>query len=62
MSNFSFKDLGVSKDTTIILTKKGYETPTDIQSMLIPKFLGSSDDIIAKADTGTVKQGHLEFR
>ena len=57
MTTDSFKTLGISEDTATILEKKGYKVPTDIQRMLIPKFLGSSDDIIAKADTGTGKTG-----
>ena len=57
MSKKSFNELGISKDTVGILTKKGYQSPTDIQAALIPAFFESSQDIIAQADTGTGKTG-----
>ncbi|MBL6722433.1 MAG: DEAD/DEAH box helicase [Candidatus Margulisbacteria bacterium] len=57
MTLLTFSELGVSKKTCQILEKKGYQNPTDIQSIMIPAVLGSSDDIIAKADTGTGKTG-----
>ncbi len=57
MSNKAFVDLGISQETVAILSKKGYETPTKIQAALIPEFFNSSQDIIAKADTGTGKTG-----
>mgnify|MGYP001223553219 CR=1 FL=1 len=57
MTLTTFKSLGVSEETVTILTKKGYETPTPIQSALIPVFFDSEQDIIGKADTGTGKTG-----
>ena len=57
MSLSTFKSLGVSEETVAILTKKGYQTPTPIQSALIPVFFESDQDIIGKADTGTGKTG-----
>jgi ATP-dependent RNA helicase DeaD len=57
MKQLSFLDLGISKETLDVLNKKGYQRPTEIQSALIPEFLTSSDDIMAKADTGTGKTG-----
>ena len=57
MSKPSFYDLGISKDTSAVLLKKGYEFPTDIQAALIPAFSDTSQDIIAQADTGTGKTG-----
>ena len=57
MAKQTFDALGISKDTVSILTKKGYQVPTDIQAALIPAFFESDQDIIAKADTGTGKTG-----
>lgn len=55
MNSMSFKDLGLSSQTLAVLEKKGFKTPTEIQSMVIPHALNSDRDIIGKAATGTGK-------
>ncbi|MEK9728005.1 MAG: DEAD/DEAH box helicase [Candidatus Margulisiibacteriota bacterium] len=57
MSNKFFNELGLSQAMVATLTKRGYETPTDIQTLLIPEFLNETSDIIAQAATGTGKTG-----
>ena len=57
MTTLSFNDLGISKYTVDILTKKGYQIPTDVQAAMIPVFFKSKQDIIARAATGTGKTG-----
>jgi len=50
-----FEKLGVSKSIMEALKKKGFEEPTDIQKLVIPKILNSDKDIVAQAQTGTGK-------
>lgn len=50
-----FKALGLSDDILDALRKKGFETPSAIQSLTIPHLLGTHKDIIAQAQTGTGK-------
>ncbi|MGA1846677.1 DEAD/DEAH box helicase [Deferribacter abyssi] len=50
-----FEKLGVSKSIIEALKKKGFEEPTDIQKLVIPKILNSENDIVAQAQTGTGK-------
>ncbi|KMQ50519.1 DEAD-box ATP-dependent RNA helicase CshA [Chitinispirillum alkaliphilum] len=50
-----FKDLGLSEKTLNSIRKKGFEEPTEIQSLTIPLFLNDESDIIAQAQTGTGK-------
>jgi len=51
----SFKDFGLSEDLLLAIEKKGYTTPTEIQSLVIPIALSTDKDIIAQAQTGTGK-------
>jgi ATP-dependent RNA helicase DeaD len=51
----TFKDLGLSKPINEALIDLGYETPTPIQEITIPQILGSDNDLIAFAQTGTGK-------
>lgn len=51
----SFKDFGLSEDLLLAIEKKGYTTPTEIQSLVIPIALSTDKDIIAQAKTGTGK-------
>ena len=51
----TFKELGLSEKTLNALTAKGFEEPTEIQSLTIPLLLKSEIDIIAQAQTGTGK-------
>jgi ATP-dependent RNA helicase DeaD len=50
-----FKNLGLSEKTLGALSAKGFEEPTEIQSLVIPVMLGKSCDLIAQAQTGTGK-------
>ena len=50
-----FEKLGLSKNTTNVLKKKGYVTPTEIQSRAIPILLAGKLDIVAQSQTGTGK-------
>ncbi|MBF0101283.1 MAG: DEAD/DEAH box helicase [Desulfobacterales bacterium] len=50
-----FKALGLSDNTIRALSKKGFEEPTEIQTMTIPLILKNEMDIIAQAQTGTGK-------
>ena len=50
----TFKDLLLSESILNALTKKGYITPTEIQSKAIPSIL-QGRDILASAQTGTGK-------
>lgn len=51
----NFKALGVSDDLLEAIAKKGFETPSPIQSLTIPEILNTTNDIIAQAQTGTGK-------
>lgn len=51
----SFDELGLSKDTLKVLTKKGFEVPTPIQEVTIPAILTGNKDVVAQAQTGTGK-------
>lgn len=51
----SFKDFNLSETTLKAIEHKGFEEPSPIQIQAIPKILGSGDDIIAQAQTGTGK-------
>jgi len=50
-----FKELGLSEKNLGALKKKGFEEPTEIQSLTIPLLLENEQDIIAQAQTGTGK-------
>ncbi|MCL2688281.1 MAG: DEAD/DEAH box helicase [Chitinispirillia bacterium] len=50
-----FKNLGLSDKTLGAVNAKGFEEPTEIQSLVIPVMLGNECDLIAQAQTGTGK-------
>ena len=50
-----FKELGLSDETLAAISKKGFEEPTEIQTLTIPLLLNNTSDIIAQAQTGTGK-------
>lgn len=50
-----FSVLGLSEQMLEAVRAKGFETPTAIQALTIPKLLGQSNDIIAQSQTGTGK-------
>jgi len=51
----SFKELGLSESTLEAISKKGYEVPSPIQALCIPKLLTGDNDVIGQAQTGTGK-------
>ncbi|MDP3179534.1 MAG: DEAD/DEAH box helicase, partial [Spirochaetaceae bacterium] len=51
----SFSSFGLSASTMAALERKGFEEPTTIQAMTIPKLLVAGPDLIARARTGTGK-------
>lgn len=51
----NFKALGLSEKMLNAIAKKGFETPTPIQTLVIPKLLNGENDIIAQSQTGTGK-------
>ena len=51
----SFEDLGLDEDTLQAVEAKGFEQPTPIQVLAIPRLLNGDANIIAKARTGTGK-------
>jgi len=51
----TFNDLGLSPRVLEAINKKGFEEPTEIQSMTIPLMLQDNTNIIAQAQTGTGK-------
>jgi len=51
----TFADLGLSPTVLDAIAKKGFEEPTEIQAKTIPLLLGSNQDVIAQAQTGTGK-------
>lgn len=55
MQDITFKDLGLSEETLTALAKKGFETPSAIQALVIPQFLHEQSNIIGQAQTGTGK-------
>ena len=50
-----FGALGLSDEMLEAVRAKGFETPTAIQTLTIPRLLGQSNDIIAQSQTGTGK-------
>lgn len=51
----AFRALGLSPSTLAALRAKGFETPTPIQALTIPKLLEGRVDLIGQAQTGTGK-------
>ena len=51
----SFADFGLSASVLEALTRKGFEEPTPIQALAIPRMLGESTHLLARARTGTGK-------
>lgn len=50
-----FKSFNLSHDMLDTIEKKGYVTPTPIQSYIIPRIMNSDKNIIGQAHTGTGK-------
>lgn len=51
----TFADLGLSPEMVSALNKKGFDTPSPIQALVIPEFLKQQSNIIGQAQTGTGK-------
>lgn len=51
----TFAEMNLSTGTLDILAERGYQSPTPIQSMVIPRLLTNDRDLIAQAQTGTGK-------
>jgi len=50
-----FRELGLTEKTLTALNARGFEEPTEIQSITIPLLLRNESDIVAQAQTGTGK-------
>ncbi|MCD4795578.1 MAG: DEAD/DEAH box helicase [Candidatus Cloacimonetes bacterium] len=50
-----FDELGLSSEILEVIKKKGFETPSPIQTLTIPLLLKNEKDIIGQAQTGTGK-------
>ena len=53
-NKITFRDLGLP-DYLLTAIEKGFVEPSDIQQKTIPYLIENSNDIIAKAQTGTGK-------
>ena len=51
----TFEELGVSEEISRAIEELGFETPMPVQEEVIPYLLGSRNDVIALAQTGTGK-------
>ncbi len=51
----NFKDLGLEEKVLEAIEAKGFETPTAIQVLAIPRLLDGDANVVAKARTGTGK-------
>ena len=51
----TFKDLGLREEILRAITEMGYEHPTPVQNEAIPRIIGSPQDLVALAQTGTGK-------
>lgn len=51
----TFEELGVSEEIRRAITELGFESPMPVQEEVIPYLLGSNNDVIALAQTGTGK-------
>jgi ATP-dependent RNA helicase DeaD len=55
MDSPTFESFGLGSSTLEALARKGFEEPTPIQSLTIPRLLAPGPDLIARARTGTGK-------
>ncbi len=51
----NFRELGLSDETLKAIARKGFEEPSQIQALTIPKLLQNEQDIVGQAQTGTGK-------
>ena len=55
MSPVTFESLGLEPDILEALQRKGFEEPTPIQALAIPRLLSGGANLVARARTGTGK-------
>ncbi|WP_062327827.1 DEAD/DEAH box helicase [Treponema endosymbiont of Eucomonympha sp.] len=55
METISFEDLGLDEVSLAAVAAKGFETPSPIQALAIPRLLAGEANLVAKARTGTGK-------
>ncbi|MDR1785839.1 MAG: DEAD/DEAH box helicase [Spirochaetaceae bacterium] len=55
MKTISFEDLGLDDESLEAVALKGYENPTPIQLLSIPRLLNGDANLVARARTGTGK-------
>jgi ATP-dependent RNA helicase DeaD len=55
MEATTFKDLGLGDAALAAIERKGFEEPTPIQALTIPRLLADGPDLVARARTGTGK-------
>jgi ATP-dependent RNA helicase DeaD len=55
MEPTTFKDLGLGPEALAAIERKGFEEPTPIQALCIPRLLAPGADLVARARTGTGK-------
>lgn len=53
--SITFEDLGLDEKTLAAIARKGFETPSPIQALAIPRLLNGDANVIARARTGTGK-------
>ena len=47
----TFEDLGLDEKTLAAVARKGFETPSPIQALAIPRLLNGDANVIARART-----------
>lgn len=53
--SITFEDLGLDEKILAAIARKGFETPSPIQALAIPRLLNGDANVIARARTGTGK-------
>ena len=51
----TFEELGVAEEIRRAITEMGFENPMPVQEQVIPYLLGTGNDVIGLAQTGTGK-------
>ena len=57
-----FLQFGFSDETLKAIAKKGFESPTPIQQLVIPVLMSENIDVIGQAQTEPGKLLHLGFQ
>ena len=58
----TFEDLGLDDESLAAVAAKGFENPTPIQVLAIPRLLNGDANVIARARTGTGKTAAFGHR